>query len=750
MASETYQRSQQNTPLPESLSRSVTRNSQPPFESPLRKTSTADEERIHIDDPDRRFNKVTGGQESQNETQEAKPYVTTGDDEESEHRVPILAEDEVAKAGQNEWLHPAVSPKFERRNSQPHEEHASGALTPTSRPASRPGSIYQLHSASHSLSRFISHQDERDHMHTPLEDVAEYEPLFDDSEEKKALTHAERFKSRPDALQRRFPSQDIWEDTPSSAMYEAEVSTPDLPSQMSQNKSELTATATFEHPDAEHARKGEATEADKARLISREQRLAESRYLPHLRDDMPTNSRPSIAARFPSQDIWEDTPDSSQLVTTVGGSEDDEEERSPVDSRPPVPTRPAKSRLGEGASSAQIEPSVAPQIPARPPKRLHQVPPADAQLTDPIPLNKEVSPTERQKPQVPPRPNRKPGDSDLSRVTSAGSNDSAESQVSAKPKPQVPARPAGGALANLKGNFMSDLNKKLGLGPPKEKEREPEPEAEAKPLEDARKSRARGPQRRAPAKASDQKPAFSFSVFSARSLWQIDESDELSTVAEDKKTAQPEPIAAVDHAESTEPLSKAEKNIAERPNDAPAPLASGLATNTAGEPADPVAAGSDDSLEGELTRKTTATTISGDDIDRETSRPETHMLPASQMTTASDADAKDVKEQLERVPTREFEAKAADEPIKVRNEQVSASQPDRANTHSFTGKDGNSIDQSASQEASEAPGSDSPKEPMNEDDVDYGKLEAMTAAADGKVTADEDPDTEFSSKKVVD
>lgn len=39
---------------------------------------------------------------------------------------------------------------------------------------------------------------------------------------------------------------------------------------------------------------------------------------------------------------------------------------------------------------------------------------------------------------------------------------------------------------------------------------------------------------------------------------------------------------------------------------------------------------------------------------------------------------------------------------------------------------------------------------MNENDIDYGKLEKMTAKADGKMTADEDPQAAFSSKKVMD
>jgi hypothetical protein len=91
----------------------------------------------------------------------------------------------------------------------------------------------------------------------------------------------------------------------------------------------------------------------------------------------------------------------------------------------------------------------------------------------------------------------------LSGESATASEQEKVSPLVTKAKPQVPARPGQSSkIANLRGNFMNDLNQKLGLGPPKEKEPEPEPVIEeVKPLEDARKGRARGPQRRAPAKS---------------------------------------------------------------------------------------------------------------------------------------------------------------------------------------------------------------------------------------------------------
>jgi hypothetical protein len=71
-----------------------------------------------------------------------------------------------------------------------------------------------------------------------------------------------------------------------------------------------------------------------------------------------------------------------------------------------------------------------------------------------------------------------------------------------KAKPPVPARPAGSKIAALQAGFLQDLNSKLGLGPQAPKVKEPEEEKEpepAQPLSDARKGRAKGPQRRKPA-----------------------------------------------------------------------------------------------------------------------------------------------------------------------------------------------------------------------------------------------------------
>lgn len=556
---------------------------------------------VHIDAPVKKYNKVTGGEGTMQETEDVKPYVTHATEEDDNgYSVPILAGDEVAKEVGHDHLQPAVPPSPRRSST---EEYRGVASPHGSRPSSRPGSIHGLHSSiHHSLQRHASHLDEREHLHTPLEDVDEYEPLFPEGEDKSTMTTAERFKQRPDALRQRFPSQDIWEDTPDSVMYQATVTTPDLESE--------SRTTAFELPEQELARKGEISEKEKEKLIPAEHRLLRSQFAPHLRDDMPT--RPGLQPRFPSQDIWEDSPDSQHLVATVNAPEEDE-----------PPQRPEESRLGEGASSQQIEPSVAPNIPARPQKKLS----GDTVTTQgQSELKKVPSIPERPKPQIPARPAKK----ELSDPSSAQITEPA--QIT-KAKPQVPARPAGGKFANLKSNFMSDLNQKLGLGPPKEKEKEPEPEpAEVKPLEDARKSRARGPQRRAPPKSTTvpARPSpLSFSISAPQSLWSIDDSGSLSIAKpklSEEKQAQIEHSTPADApmAPTIDTTSKAELEADKRADDAPPPMASALSTNTAGESTDPApvpvspTASSKMAASGELTREQTKDSVDQGFVSKQT------------------------------------------------------------------------------------------------------------------------------------
>lgn len=546
--------------------------------------SETEDDEIHINAPTARISKYSGNGYDP-PTEDLGPHggnteAEGGWIEETGYGVPILASDEVAKEPGSEYLQPAVSPVQERRGSayyagvdldapasymSGHRNGSRSGSATNSRPSSRPGSV---HGTLPGLSRFTSH-DEREDIHTPLEDVDEYEPLFPEEEgekEDRPVSAIDRFKHR-EMMKRRFPSQDIWEDTPNSLQLQATVETPE-PAEEHVAPIPKDSAAAFESPETEAARKGEVNEEEKTKLIPREERLAKSNFKPHLYEGA---SRPGLKQRFPSRDIWEDSPDHAHLETTVREHQE-EEARIPADEglesgavvhaagrpdepkvtedtaldgthtkaqkfeRPSIPPRPARTNMSGGSVSSGDQP--VPSVPARPPKRFHQVPPADI----PHRLSKtlaEISPTElndgspsenrkppglpdRPKPQIPTRPARsgvrkEPEMAPLSKSTSVNSTSSVESKdenrelmsspTAPKNKPALPSRSVGGKIASLKAGFLSDLDKRLQLGPqgskPQEKaQAETEVQEDKAPLPDARKSRAKGPARRKPAAPS--------------------------------------------------------------------------------------------------------------------------------------------------------------------------------------------------------------------------------------------------------
>lgn len=561
------------SPVPLSeLKKRASSGTQQPVESPLRKASfphsdtahlkddvldSEDENVIHVDGHKvKRGSKITGGGEKDNKLDLGPDGYNNGFFNEHGDGTPILASDEVEKRPGSAFLQPAVSPEAERSDWLDDASRSRrGSGQPDSRPGSRPGSMH-----GGPLSRFIS-QEERpaSGLGTPLEEIEEYEPLFPEDDDKKA-SPSKRFKSRPGLAQHHFPSADVWEDTPASLQFTTSVETPEPP-QVAVTSPPGPASSVFETPEQEQRRRQAGPE-----MTSDSKTFAKPHFKPGVQHEL---ERPGVQ-RFPSQDIWEDTPESMRLETTVSGpqepeitspqedrptttalasSQDDNDARATTGMsqlmRPHIPSRPARS----SKLSQDITPEIAPVDP-----REKEVPDLGALKETSTSPTKTKPPSipDRPKPTVPARPTRSPKPEDASRALSPEEPQPAAA-AAAKPKPAVPARPANGKFANLKSGFMSDLASRIQLGPggppPKAKEPDSQPaeEEQKAPLADARKSRAKGPQRRKPAASpsgaaapAPAQAAVTFAFSSPVTVFEIDEGDALNVPSVPAPAPEPE------------------------------------------------------------------------------------------------------------------------------------------------------------------------------------------------------------------
>lgn len=429
-----------------------------------------DDEVIHVEPLSRSVSRVQGGGTPD------VPDNVEGDDE-----APILASDEVAKFPGGEYLQPAV----------PHQEEYNeylGSVDADGRPLHQGIRLSRPTSRSNSaagITRYISHDEGT---HTPLEGVKEYEPLFPDEEgypKKSKLAKHTEVPKRPDVfVHHHFPSKDIWEDTPSSLMYVTTVETPP-PGVEKKSESAPPVARAFEPPEAEKARQEITPEDQEDFLSEHTKRLGKPFFNRDVQDELPV--RPGMERRFPSQDIWEDSPSQSLITTVI--TPDPEAQTSPQEAKkqPHIPPRPSKGGVA---------------IPPRPAARM-------TELKSSSPEDKKApSVPDRPKPQIPARPQKtvhrdSPESEPLSKSISAGSGGSDSTAVPSEPMtfekrapPPKPVKQFGG----IKGGFISELQNKLQLGPQAVKKEAPpeEKEEEKAPLADARKGRARGPQRRKP------------------------------------------------------------------------------------------------------------------------------------------------------------------------------------------------------------------------------------------------------------
>lgn len=482
-----------------------------------------------------------------------EPRQSADDFDEEGRETPILADDEIAKHPARADLHAAVEP--------PHDVHDTDEPTsrPTSRHTPRPPSAHKSPSVPEVET-------------IRLEDVKEYEPLFDDNGNEiapQASPAIDRASVPP-----RFPSKDVWEDAPNSVYQTTEVNTPDA-GEAKPKRAGLPERDVLTPAQAFAKHQEELAEKEAQRMTNFVPRGAEkgSTWLPvQPAAATPEERQPSPSAqrRFPSRDVWEDAPESHLHKTTVSSRQTPE---SPVEA-PEAPLRPIRS-------------TEKPAIPSRPrPKKT----PSDEVRAKPAISDKP-------KPAIPARP--------MKNAAVSPEAKEAKGPPPVKPKPAVPARPAGGKIAALQAGFISDLNKRLQLGPmaPKKEEASPEKEKEEekaqapkKPLSDARKGRARGPQRRAPARspaapavpaatpaaepAKTGAPSLSISV--PQVVWSMDpEVGDILVKPAEEEAPKPEPVEVSPKAESPELKVKTDAATVEEPQK---PLeASSAAVETPGE-----------------------------------------------------------------------------------------------------------------------------------------------------------------------
>ncbi|QIW95177.1 hypothetical protein AMS68_000695 [Peltaster fructicola] len=528
IASEMYaKRSTSAKPSPSFQDPSAPAGTQAEGQSPYRKSFPfsqsgdhaleSEDDTFHVDPPEVRGSRITGGMPADGaidlgpragNTAEAGGWFN-----ELGHGIPILASDQTSKRPGSAYLQPAVNP--EARDDD--DAGSRRGSTHGSRPPSRPSSTHGHHALGGPLARFISHEEHHGSGGgTPLEEIEEYEPLFPDEDGKNMsqLLKEKLKQQRPSLAAHHFPSQDVWEDTPESLQYTTDVDTPE--------PARVRAAAVFETPEQEQMRRAQNPDD----MTSDAKTFAK----PHFRGAQREFERPGVQ-RFPSQDVWEDTPDSMRLETTVSGPQMDETLGHPEE-RPTTSALPQDQDQGDARATTgltQLMKQSGPVASSRPHSRSKLSQDITSEVSQDDPRSAEVPDlgATSSKPVIPARP---------AKFTRP---EQADAPPAPKAKPAVPARPAGNKLAGMRANFMNDLNSRLQLGPQAPPTRSIEPEAEAPeektPLVDARKSRAKGPSRRKPAHSAPE--AFGFS-FSSMTLWHIDEEDELKIgVSSDEKAA---------------------------------------------------------------------------------------------------------------------------------------------------------------------------------------------------------------------
>jgi hypothetical protein len=443
---------------------------------------------IHVEDPAHGPGYLRRGNSDYATSRAQSHHPDEEQEEEEPEQYSILAEDEVPKRQQSQYMQAAVyTPSYTPRHprSRPASalggrrddvEGASLALATKFEKSGEPKDP-TAHRTPHDRTPY----DRTPYDRTPYEELSPADenakPLFPDSDDEKAEApknpSVEKFK-RPGLSEHRFPSNDVWEEAPDHAQLEATVETPpvgeaqktetteeydheeEAPRKKNENEPKLQYIRgqphehfepgdeqEFERKEKEAARKDTDYHLD-LKDLPEDERL----HRLHKNTDSDRNTPESSSSRrsaqrkkFPSNDIWEEVPPSQDLQ--------EELDESPVQEKE-SPVQEKESPVQEKESPVQEKEASVPEKEAPVKERattgdISTAPESSARPTTGAPIEPSVAkPTVPPRPAIPARPKKFVTIPERPEAAAGASAEKkAPPAIPDRPKPHVPARPIG-------------------------------------------------------------------------------------------------------------------------------------------------------------------------------------------------------------------------------------------------------------------------------------------------------------------
>jgi hypothetical protein len=369
------------------------------------------------------------------------------EEEEEEEQYSILAEDEVQKRQQSQYMQAAVyTPSYTPRHPRSRPPSALGGYRDDVEGASLALTTRFEKSGleSRDSTALRTPYDRTPYDRTPYEELSPADenakPLFpesDDEEEdvsKKSLVEKPK---RPGMSEHRFPSKDVWEEAPDHAQLEATIESPP-PGEVQKAKT----TEEYDHHEEAPTRKGEnepqrqyirgqphehyepgdeqeyerkekeaARKDTDYRLDLKDLPADERLHRLHKTNDSDRNTPESSTSRrgvhrrkFPSNDIWEEVPPSQDLQEELDETPIPDNERATTGNIsaavPETSARPTTGALTEDSSAKPAIPA-RPAVPARPQREKKFVPATIVEQPEPA---AEITSDKKSRPAIPDRP----------------------------------------------------------------------------------------------------------------------------------------------------------------------------------------------------------------------------------------------------------------------------------------------------------------------------------------------------------